>query len=167
MKTNKNAKEDLAQEETVLNPSIYHTLQFERDVEDWNLISQGLNLLICHSIKSRAANAYMNDEHAKNCIEAAHLLKIEIEQAVSYSLTNIGGTNQLFKNEVTDLDVKSLIEETKLLKERIEYLDTSINRIVIKLEPHMVTILEKLFPEVYNKKNDEQLDHFKKTNCVL
>jgi hypothetical protein len=55
-----------------------------------------------------SADGILTDPHNQNCIQSALFFKNEIEQAVTYSLTNIKGTNQLFKETVVGLDFEAL-----------------------------------------------------------
>ena len=81
--------ENLPKVETVINPSVYNTLQFERDIPEWSFISMALNLLLFHSIKSLGNDGSLSDEHTSDCMQSLMSLKQEIDRSVQYTLSYI------------------------------------------------------------------------------
>ena len=73
----------------VPNPSIFHTLQFERGVDDWAFFSKGLNLLIYHSLRSFGNDSTLADDHALDCLMTVMDLKIEVDNSIIEILSSI------------------------------------------------------------------------------
>lgn len=89
MSTKATGNQALPSIETISNPNIYQTLQFERGVDDWACFSQGINQLLYHSIKSMGNDSTLADEHSVDCIMTVLSLKMEVEESVFYTLSNI------------------------------------------------------------------------------
>ena len=89
MKTNETAKEALAPVEVEINPSVFNTLSFERDIPEWSYISMALNLLLFHSMRSLGDDNSLSDDHNVDCMQSLMSLKQEIDRSVQYSLSYI------------------------------------------------------------------------------
>lgn len=72
-----------------VNPNVFESLLFTREVSEWTSISHALNLLITYALPAMATDDALADIYNQECIQELCFFKKDIDQTIIYTLSNI------------------------------------------------------------------------------